>query len=60
MDRKVTVIYPNEWYETLQHTWSYGKNLVGFCHYHHRFVTKKQAKLHRCFEKKCRRLEWIK
>lgn len=54
------LIYADEWYRTLQKTWSYGKNLVGYCHYHHRFVTKKQADLHGCFRKKCRRLEWIK
>lgn len=53
------IIYADDWYKTLQKTWAYGRNLVGYCHYHKKFVTRKQADLHGCFRKKCRRFERI-
>lgn len=53
------IIYESYVYKALQNAWAYGRKLVVFCHFHKRFVTKKQLKLHRCAEKKCKRLEYI-
>ena len=53
-------IYAEEVYQTLNGSWAKGKNLRGYCHYHKRYVTRPQMNLHKCEEKKCKRLERIR
>ena len=37
-------------YKTLDGNWTV-RNVVGYCSYHHRYITEKQAKIHRCHAK---------
>lgn len=50
------VIYPERRYRTLYGTFAAGRNVIGHCRYHRRFVTAGQIRRKKCLWKQCRHL----
>ena len=55
------MISMDQMYPSLQGTYARGRKLVGYCHYHRKYVTINQLKYHQCLRKQCKslhRFEW--
>lgn len=50
------VIYPDGRYLTLYGTFAAGRNIIGHCRHHRRFVTAGQIRRKKCLQKECRHL----